>query len=155
MTDSAIELITQCLNDAGLAHEFDEGNRTWWVTFNLDGQARPVMLLHPPEDDYIIAASRIDSPSLREGSAIEKLSAKTLATLLRTSSESGFLAKLTYIADGHTYYTTSACSIDGPTGTKLSRSIEACARAAAVIERELESAGSPRSAAPRKARKKR
>jgi len=154
MTD-VLELITKCLSDEGLEPQVDEAQRSWVVKFNFDGQPRHAILLHPPEDDYVIAASLISSPAVLKDRRVGTLPAGVLATLIAVSSNEGMLAKLTYFESGPSYYATSACSIDGPTGAKLRRRLEACARLAAAIEKELADLPQKKNGAKKRTPKKR
>src|SRR5438045_942273 len=94
--DEVLERISKCLEEEGLVATHNETNRVWWVTFDIDGEAKATMLVHPPGDEYVVSAAEIDSPVLGHR-PIAALPAEVLATLLETSPDETFLARVTYV----------------------------------------------------------
>lgn len=144
--DDVLARISSCLADEDLAAMHHPAGRCWWVTFDIDGREKPTMLVHPPNDEYVIAATQIDSPVLAHQSLAE-LAPEVLVALFATGTDETFLASVTYVPTSSEYFATSACSVEGPSGKKLRRRMEACARLAVALENAL----SPLATAPRRA----
>jgi len=131
-----LQKISDCLLSQELVAELDEEKRLWTIPFDVSGKIQSVLLYYPADADYLMLASFVDSATI-ENRSVDSLPAPTLATLIKASSGVLF-SKLTYVSESHGYMATSECSIEGVTGQKLHRRLEACARLAAALEGALD-----------------
>lgn len=113
----------------------------WSMKFTTEGGEHETLLFHGEGAAYFVAASIIESPIL--DTRLEQLPKRVLVSLIREAS-AVLLAKIEYLEtdDGMPVYSAvSECSVDGWTGEKLKRRLEATARLAARVSTALSTKG--------------
>lgn len=128
--------VTAALRASKLEVKPYERQGFWSVVFEVDGKSKTAFLFAPKGSEYFIIMAPLDSKKL--ASKLEAVSADTLRTVMRLSSEA-MLAKVEYVDtdDSPGFIAASECSIDGFTGKKLHRRLEACAKLALRVESAL------------------
>lgn len=128
--------VTSALRASKLKVKSFDRQGLWSVVFKVDGGTKTVFLFVPNDGEYFVAIAPLLSKRL-EGK-LETIAADTLRVIMRASSDT-MLAKVEYIdtPESTGFVTVSECSVEGFTGKKLHRRLEACAKLALKIEDAL------------------
>jgi hypothetical protein len=137
MTPAQREAVTQALASEGLkVHGPATTEQVDLWVLNFGDHNQQAFLFLPPDTDYFAVLSPVHSLV-----KLDDLPAKVLRDLLMESSRVP-LAKIEFIPSDEAgrpgvFMATSRCSVDGFTGKKLHRRLEACAQLAASISQTL------------------